>query len=157
MLRRSALAIALGLTICLAPPSFGGQKDVEESLACQCGCGLTVGNCNHLNCGFAVPVREDIGESLARGETKEIILNRYVDEYGEKVLSAPTTEGFNLVAWVFPYVVLLVAGGIITVVIRRWSHRVDDDIDIPSESESKSERSVADRGRLNRELEDIDT
>jgi cytochrome c-type biogenesis protein CcmH len=88
--------------------ALGGQKDVEERLACQCGCGLTVHTCNHLQCSFAVPVREDIRRSLTAGQTEDEIIARYVAEYGEKVLSAPTREGFNLLAWWGPYAALAV-------------------------------------------------
>ena len=67
-------------------------SDVEEALTCQCGCGLTVHSCNHLECSFAVPTRKDIAESLARGETGEQIIDRYKLKYGEKVLSSPLSR-----------------------------------------------------------------
>jgi cytochrome c-type biogenesis protein CcmH/NrfF len=69
-----------------------GQREIEEGLTCQCGCGLTVASCNHLECSFAIPVRRNIAESLARGETGEQILERFKKEYGEKVLSTPVPE-----------------------------------------------------------------
>ncbi|MGA9722867.1 MAG: hypothetical protein WBQ86_10450, partial [Candidatus Binatus sp.] len=33
---------------------------VYEGLTCQCGCGLTVANCNMPTCAFAVPMRREI-------------------------------------------------------------------------------------------------
>ena len=100
-----------------------GQREVEERLACQCGCGLTVHTCNHLQCSFAVPVREDISKSLAAGQSDEEIIARYVAEYGEKVLSSPTLEGFNLLAWWGPYIALLLGAAVLVLVIRRISNR----------------------------------
>ena len=41
-------------------------------------------------------------------------------KYGEKILSAPTTEGFNLLAWMMPFVALAVGGGLIVLVFGRW-------------------------------------
>jgi cytochrome c-type biogenesis protein CcmH/NrfF len=95
------------------------QREIEESLTCQCGCGLTVGSCNHLECSFAVPVRKDITESLARGETGEQIIDRYKQKYGEKVLSSPIPEGFNLLAWIAPYAAILIAGTAMFTFFRR--------------------------------------
>jgi cytochrome c-type biogenesis protein CcmH/NrfF len=43
-----------------------------------------------------------------------------VAEYGEKILSSPTTEGFNLLAWYGPYVAIVGSALMILVVIRRW-------------------------------------
>ena len=44
----------------------------------------------------------------------------YRHEYGEKVLSAPTTEGFNLLAWTMPFIALFVGGGLIVLAFGRW-------------------------------------
>ena len=95
------------------------QKSVEERLTCQCGCGLTIHTCNHLQCSFGVPVKKDIAVSLEAGQSAEEILDRYVAEYGEKILSSPTTEGFNLLAWYGPYVAIVGSALMILVVIRR--------------------------------------
>src|SRR2546428_13321399 len=83
-------------------------QEVEEALACQCGCGLTVHSCNHLQCGFAVPAKQTIAEQVSQGKGKAEITAAFVVRYGEKVLSAPTTSGFNLAAWVTPFLVVLV-------------------------------------------------
>ena len=95
----TATALVLALSLPLALPagaqSVLGQREIEEGLTCQCGCGLTVATCNHLECSFAVPVRKEIAESLAKGQTGEQIIERFKVEYGEKVLSSPVPEGLN--------------------------------------------------------------
>jgi cytochrome c-type biogenesis protein CcmH len=98
-------------------------QEVEEALTCQCGCGLTVHSCNHLQCGFAVPAKQTIAELVSQGKGKEEITAAFVARYGEKVLSAPTTSGFNLAAWIAPFLVVLVGGVLITFVSLRWSRR----------------------------------
>jgi cytochrome c-type biogenesis protein CcmH len=115
-----ALGAVLLAVACASEPS-NTQKAIEERLTCQCGCGLTVHTCNHLQCGFAVPVRKEIAQSLADGLTADEIIERYTAKYGEKILSSPIPRGFNLVAWFGPYVALVVAGVLIFVVIRKWS------------------------------------
>ncbi len=135
------------------------KQAVAESLTCQCGCGLTVANCNHLNCGFAVPVREEIVEALARGETGDQILARYVDEYGEKVLSSPVAEGFNLLAWIGPYLAVLIGGILIVLTILRWSKKGPGS-GAPRSGSGQGEadgQSAVDRGRLDAALQELET
>jgi cytochrome c-type biogenesis protein CcmH len=102
-------------------------QEVEEALTCQCGCGLTVHSCNHLQCGFAVPAKQTILELVKQGKTKEEITATFVTRYGEKVLSAPTTSGFNLAAWITPFLAVIVGGVLVGVISLRWTrHRSHD-------------------------------
>ena len=104
----------------VAAPSF---QELEESLTCQCGCGLTVHSCNHLQCPSALPLRDEIRDHTSAGEDKETILAAFSAKYGEKILSSPTTEGFNLLAWTTPFVVLGIGGVILAMTLRRWRVR----------------------------------
>ena len=117
------VALAALFAVCLtgaAPISF---QDLEESLTCQCGCGLTVHSCNHLQCDSALPLRAEIRAQMEQGKDKDAILDYFSGKYGEKILSAPTTQGFNLVAWVTPFVLLAVGGLFVGLTVRRWSSR----------------------------------
>lgn len=93
---------------------------ISQALTCQCGCGLTVANCNHPTCSFSVPVREQIESMIGKGQSGAQIIAFYRQKYGEKVLSAPTTEGFNMLAWVMPFLVVVLGGGAIVYTARRW-------------------------------------
>lgn len=108
-------------------PALGDDQasfeDLEESLTCQCGCGLTVHSCNHLQCPSAIPLRDEIRAQLQQGKSKTAILAYFEDKYGEKILSAPTTVGFNLVAWVAPFIMVIVGGMLVGVTVVRWSRR----------------------------------
>jgi cytochrome c-type biogenesis protein CcmH len=115
LLGAALLAVPVGAA---APPT---QFEVEESLTCQCGCGLTVHSCNHLQCGSGDPIKKEIAERIARGEDKETILAAFRARYGEKILSSPTFQGFNWVAWIMPFAAVLVGGVGISLVIRRWT------------------------------------
>jgi cytochrome c-type biogenesis protein CcmH/NrfF len=95
-------------------------QEIAEGLTCQCGCGLTVANCNHPNCSFSVPMRERIDTMLAHGKGRAEIISYFRKQYGEKILSAPTTQGFNLLAWTMPFVALLVGGGLVVLMMGRW-------------------------------------
>ena len=65
MLRVSAGAAFLTLAAAcdgFSAPAFSATTvdDVSQGLTCQCGCGLTVANCNMPTCGFSVPMRGEI-------------------------------------------------------------------------------------------------
>lgn len=124
-LYRSAatLALVLGLGGAAAFAATVTTKEIEESLTCQCGCGLTVHSCNHLQCGSAIPLKQEVATLVEQGLARDAILVRFRDKYGEKILAAPTTEGFNLTAWVLPFVVLGLGVGVVLFTVRRWTGR----------------------------------
>jgi cytochrome c-type biogenesis protein CcmH/NrfF len=145
-------AVLLGLLV--ATPVVAGQttqQAVEESLTCQCGCGLTVHTCNHIQCSSGEPMKEEIHRRLTAGEDKETILAYFAETYGEKVLSSPTMRGFNWLAWVTPFAVLAIAGLTIVVVVRR---RVRAHDVAPPSPPPAGDPGL--RARLERELADLD-
>jgi cytochrome c-type biogenesis protein CcmH len=115
------LAVLVVLLASAAPaanaPSF---QEIEESLTCQCGCGLTVHSCNHLQCPSALPLRQEIRAQLDLGLDKDQILAHFQQTYGEKILSSPTTRGFNLTAWTMPFVMLAIGGAVVVLTLLRW-------------------------------------
>jgi cytochrome c-type biogenesis protein CcmH len=126
-LRRSVpIATLIALLIAVSPIAFSvastriSVDTVAEGLTCQCGCGLTVANCNHPQCEFSVPVRTQIEAMIARGMTRSEILTTFRAKYGEKILSAPTTEGFNLLAWIMPFSAILTGGALLFAMLGRW-------------------------------------
>src|SRR5271167_3723928 len=106
----ASVAVAAGAT----------AQEVEESLTCQCGCGLTVANCNHPNCEFSVPVRDQIAGMLGRGMSGVQVIAFFRAKYGEKILSAPTTQGFNLLAWIMPFAAIAAGGALVAFTVGRW-------------------------------------
>ena len=126
------------------------QTEIEEALTCQCGCGLTVHSCNHLQCPSGIPLKEEITQQLAAGHTRAEVLTYFAGKYGEKILSAPTTTGFNLVAWVTPFAAVLIAGTVIVVVSRRWRRATEPAAPPPPRDDAQdAER----RARLAAELD----
>lgn len=96
------------------------QTEIEEALTCQCGCGLTVHACNHLQCPSGIPLKREIADQLALGKPRSEVLAYFTGKYGEKILSAPTTTGFNILAWVTPFAAVFAAAVLIVVFTRRW-------------------------------------
>lgn len=118
--RRATLILCVGLMMPAAAmaASLSPQARIEGKLMCYCGCSdLTVRVCS---CGTAASIKEDITGRLAGGQTPDQVIAAYVQKYGEQILSAPTSEGFNILAWTMPFAVILVAGMMVVLLVRRW-------------------------------------
>ena len=145
------LVAAISVTYAAARISVG---EVSQGLTCQCGCGLTVANCNHPTCSFSVPLRTEIEGMIDRGMSRAAIIGFYRNKFGEKILSAPTTEGFNLLAWTMPFAAIVVGGGLIAIAFTRWRHAPASK---PAESSSSETPAPFDdelRRRLDRDLKE---
>ncbi|MBI4317052.1 MAG: cytochrome c-type biogenesis protein CcmH [Chloroflexi bacterium] len=113
-----ALFLSLLLSTLFAPVAAAiSPQDITSELMCQCGCTMIVASCD---CGTAAQMTDVVKQKLDEGQTKEQILAYFVSQYGETVLSAPTKEGFNLTAWIFPFVALIAGAGVVYVVLSRW-------------------------------------
>jgi cytochrome c-type biogenesis protein CcmH/NrfF len=64
-------------------------------------------------------MREEVRALVASGATEKEILESFVDKYGERILAAPKQQGFNLFAYVLPWVAL--AAGLVAIgfILRR--------------------------------------
>ncbi|MCL5263738.1 MAG: cytochrome c-type biogenesis protein CcmH [Chloroflexi bacterium] len=110
-----ALVLAIGVTA--LPVAAESVEDISKELMCQCGCTMIVYNCD---CSTAGQMNDVIRTKLGEGQSKQQIIDYFVGQYGETVLSAPTKEGFNLTAWIFPFVALVIGAGIVYFVLTRW-------------------------------------
>ncbi len=158
------LVAALGLTLALLPAltprpaaaTEATQYQIETDLTCQCGCGLTVHSCNHLNCGSGIPLKKEIAEQIATGKSREEILSYFQTKYGEKILSAPTTRGFNLAAWTVPFIAIALGLVVVGLVLTRWrreSAAPGGAAGEPSPASMNVDPEI--RARLERELEEL--
>ena len=71
--------------------------------------------------------RNFINELIAEGKDKEEIKAALVAEYGSEVLSVPSTDGFDLAAWIVPIAGLLAALVTIALAVRRWRRSRPED------------------------------
>jgi cytochrome c-type biogenesis protein CcmH/NrfF len=125
--RRVFAMVALSLAIMV----FMGAGDSPEQrfnvlghqLMCKCGCGQVLLECNHVGCTYSDRMRKELMGGIERGDNDSMVLQSFVQKYGPTVLAAPTTTGFNRVAWIMPFAVLL--GGILLTgtLVRAWKHR----------------------------------
>jgi len=109
------LAFAL---LSAAPLAAQGSVDaIASQFICLCGCGKILNVCEM---DTAAQMKSIIAAKLDEGWGKKKIVAYMTDTYGEKVLAAPTKRGFNLTAWVTPFVVLFAGVALIWFVIGAW-------------------------------------
>ena len=78
-----------------------------HNLMCECGCGQVLLECNHVGCSTSEQMRKELKLAMDRGDSDDVVLAAFVAKYGPAVLAAPTTTGFNRVAWIMPVVIFL--------------------------------------------------
>lgn len=94
------------------------MEDVANELICQCGCNNVLGVCEMT--GWAIPAKELIQEKIDQGLSKAQVIAYFVEEYGTKILAAPPKKGFNLTAWVTPFVMIGAGAILILILLRIW-------------------------------------
>src|SRR6185437_3457656 len=92
----------------------------HHNLICTCGCGQILLECNHVGCTVSTQEEAELRTAIARGDSDQLILQDFVQKYGPTVLAAPPQSGFNLVAWIAPGVVFLLAMLGAALVTRKW-------------------------------------
>ncbi len=120
----------LSITLLIALFSFSPARadsttvgDISKELVCQCGCTMVLSNCTHTECASREAMTALIEQKLAQGQSEGQIIQFFVTQYGEQVLASPPKRGFNLVAWVLPFVAILGGGGIIYFTLKKWVKR----------------------------------
>ena len=98
--------------------------DIASGLMCQCGCSMTVATCEGvMTCGIAPNMKASIQTQIDEGKTKKEIEDAFVAAYGETVLAVPRKSGFNLTAWVTPFLAIIAAAGVTAWVAWVWVRR----------------------------------
>jgi cytochrome c-type biogenesis protein CcmH len=96
-------------------------NDLGHKMMCTCGCGQVLLECNHVGCTVSGGMRDELTSSIASGLNDSLVLQNFVQRYGATVLAAPTTEGFDLVAWIMPFLVSAIALVGTILLVRNWA------------------------------------
>ncbi|HTK95287.1 MAG TPA: cytochrome c-type biogenesis protein CcmH [Terriglobales bacterium] len=94
--------------------------NLGHGMICACGCNQILLECNHVGCQYSDRMRGELQTMLNNGDSDDAIMAAFTQKYGNTILAAPTTSGFNLVAWVTPFLVLGLATFFAGILIRRW-------------------------------------
>lgn len=138
---RSALVVLL-VVLCFASTmpflsAFGEAQQPDHAhqlgmkLKCMCGgCNDSAGGCYHVGGAFSGPCDTALGmlkkvdERIAQGNSDDLIVQSFIQEYGQAVLTEPPHSGFGRVAWWIPALALIGGFALVIGVISRWRKRL---------------------------------
>jgi cytochrome c-type biogenesis protein CcmH len=128
---------ALLLSLAL-PAGAGGQamteaqiEAVTRELASKMRCPVCQGvSIQDSPTELAVEMKNVIRQQLVEGQTPDEVKAYFVARYGEWVLLEPERKGFNLVVWLLPWFGLLAGGGMVVVLVRRWTRVPPSEVDL---------------------------
>jgi len=120
---KAAEAAVLAVAICFslgASAPTARLNTLSHHLMCQCGCAQVLGECDHVGCPDRDKELSELSAAIDSGLGDQQILDAFAAKYGETVLAAPRTKGFDLVAWIAPFAVFAAALLGTILLIRRW-------------------------------------
>ncbi len=116
--------LAAACILLLGASDFDARfNDLGHKMMCKCGCNQILLECNHVGCTYSERMREELTAALQRGDSDDLVLQAFVQKYGATVLAAPTTTGFNRVAWIMPFAALGAGIFAVAYVVRLWKAR----------------------------------
>jgi cytochrome c-type biogenesis protein CcmH len=155
ILRRAILAFVIALSA-LTLTGASDSPDARFSkmghgLMCMCGCRQVLIECNHVGCSYSERMLGELKDGITRGDSDSLILQGFSQKYGNTVLSAPTTTGFNRIAWIMPFVVLTLGTIAVVTVVRTWNRRTVH-IAVPPPEKDEELDEFRERARKDTEL-----
>ncbi|MEM7530853.1 MAG: cytochrome c-type biogenesis protein CcmH [Chloroflexota bacterium] len=88
-------------------PTADEVNEVAREIWCPLCAGVRLDSCELTACK---QMKEEIALKLSQGEDTESIKTYFLNQYGPQILGEPPREGFNWLAWILPFAVLIVGG-----------------------------------------------
>jgi len=137
MIRTRPILASLVLAALAATPIASFRLSAQQStdrahvvgkrVKCMCGgCSDTAATCYHTGGAFSGPcdtakgMLKEIKQRMGRGESDDLILQSFVQEYGTTVYVEPPHQGFGKVAWWTPVLAFVFGLSLVALVISRW-------------------------------------
>lgn len=119
----AAAAAALAVSSHAQEAQSDRVKTIGAKLFCACGCNQILTACNHVGCTVSTKMLAELNDRIARGDSDDLILQSFVQEYGATVLAQPPAKGFNALVWVMPVVLPIVAVLLVWGIVKKWRGR----------------------------------
>ena len=96
------------------------RDELEHHLHCQCGCNLDVYTCRttDFSCQVSPAMHGDVMALVKGGYSGPEIIAAFKNVYGDRVLMAPPTTGFDIAAWITPFFALTAGIALVLAVLR---------------------------------------
>ena len=119
----ASLVLLLGGMVLVGAGDSTRADKLGHRMMCACGCNQILLECNHVGCTYSDRMRGELVAAIDNGKSDSDVLQFFVEKYGTTVLAAPTRTGFDRVAWLMPYLALLLGVGLVISAVRRWKAR----------------------------------
>jgi len=118
------LLVAAVLALGLAAPALASERhptlgELEGEVMCPT-CKTTL---DMSTAPIADRIRAFISARIVAGDTKSEIKRKLVAQFGPAILAEPSKKGFNLLAWVLPFLGLGLGAVALGWLAWRWSRR----------------------------------
>ena len=144
------LVLSIGLMMGSDGQAVRFEK-LGSKIMCTCSCGQMLLKCNHVGCpnssrmiaqlhdqlgdgrtgggatsaaGIAATGKSDGGNaSSTTSKSDEDVLNFFRTEWGVTAVVEPSQHGFELLAWILPFVGLIAGTILLIIVVTKWKRR----------------------------------
>jgi cytochrome c-type biogenesis protein CcmH len=120
-------------------------REIAHMLRCPTCQALSV---KESEAGLSVNMKTRIRELLQEGKSEEEILEFFVERYGEWILRSPKKEGFSLLLWTLPGLILLVTVLLLFQYLRKKSLTTAPAVETRSLTEKEQKQIEKDLKRL---------
>jgi cytochrome c-type biogenesis protein CcmH len=118
-----ALLFAFSLSVIGADAPNKRFDKLSHKLMCTCGCAEILGECNHVGCPDSTGLLNELHHQVDANVPDDAIFNAFAAKYGPIVLAAPFRAGFDQVAWIVPFAILILGIFGILLLLRLWKRR----------------------------------
>lgn len=117
--------VLLGVMILVGAGDSTRVDKLGHRMMCPCGCNQILLECNHVGCPYSDRMRGELVAAVDNGKSDSAVLQFFVEKYGTTILAAPTKTGFDRVAWLMPYLALVLGVGLVIFAVRSWKTRLN--------------------------------
>jgi cytochrome c-type biogenesis protein CcmH/NrfF len=124
-LMKVVMVVGIAVTMMGAGTSSSRFDKMGHKFMCTCGCAQVLLECNHVGCPDSPGLIAALHTQMDAGASDEAIYKSFADTYGPTVLAAPLRGGFDNVAWIVPFALLVLGIGGVVLLLRVWQRRYE--------------------------------
>ena len=108
-------------------------QNLGGKIMCTCSCSQMLLKCNHVGCPNSARMIGQLHDQLGDGrpgapaaatsKSDEDVLNFFRTEWGVTAVVEPSQHGFELLAWILPFVGLIAGTILLMIVVTKWKRR----------------------------------
>lgn len=134
------LLLAAGIIAPISGYAADQVREIQDNLIAPCCWSQPV---SQHESEIAHQIRHEVSDMVAAGRSRDEILDHYVAKYGERILATPRARGFNVLAYVLPWIALLLGAWFLMALLKKL--RTPSPIPAPASTPDPRYNSVVER------------